>query len=84
MVKSINAKRIAVLLCCTVCSLIMGFCYTYSIIQPFVMEHFSIDSSTASFPYTIFLAVFVAGNYIGGVMQKNSMLKLSCLLAIFS
>lgn len=83
MVKSINAKRIAVLLCCTVCSLIMGFCYTYSIIQPFVMEHFSIDSSTASFPYTIFLAVFVAGNYIGGVMQKKFNVKIVLLIGYF-
>ena len=80
MAKSTNIKRIAVLLCCTACSLIMGFCYTYSIIQPFIMEHFFIDSSAASLPYTIFLAVFVVGNYIGGAMQKKANIKIVLLI----
>ena len=68
-------KRIRILLCGMVCCLIMGFCYMYSIIQPYVMDYFSIESSEAALPYTIFLAIFVLGNYIGGVLQKKTSVK---------
>ncbi len=67
--------RLLILLCGVVCSLILGFCYTYSIIQPYIMEYFNIESSSASLPYTIFLAIFVVGNYVGGVMQKKTNVK---------
>ncbi len=70
-----NRNRTIMLICCVVCSLLMGFCYAYSIIQPAIMEYYSIDSSSANLPYTIFLAVFVLGNYIGGTMQKKRSLK---------
>lgn len=66
-----NSRRIVILLCGVVCCLIMGFAYTYSLIQPYVMKYFNIESSSASLPYTILLAVFVVGNYVGGVMQKK-------------
>lgn len=68
-------KRVRILLCGMICCLIMGFCYMYSIIQPYVMEYFGIESAAAALPYTIFLAVFVLGNYIGGVLQKKNECK---------
>lgn len=68
-------KRVRILLCGMICCLIMGFCYMYSIIQPYVMEYFGIESAAAALPYTIFLAVFVLGNYIGGVLQKKMSVK---------
>lgn len=70
-----TTSRTLILLCGIVCSLILGFCYTYSIIQPYIMDYFQIESSSASLPYTIFLAVFVVGNYVGGVMQKKMDVK---------
>lgn len=78
--KSKNNSRIFILICGIICSLIMGFCYTYSIIQPYIMDYFSIESSMASLPYTIFLALFVVGNYIGGVMQKKYPVKIIMLV----
>lgn len=33
-----NSRRIVILLCGVVCCLIMGFAYTYSLIQPYVMK----------------------------------------------
>ncbi|MEN6413871.1 MAG: MFS transporter [Veillonellales bacterium] len=75
-----NSRRIIILLCGLVCSLIMGFCYTYSIIQPYIMDYFSIESSPASLPYTIFLAIFVVGNYVGGMMQKKYSVKIIMLI----
>lgn len=75
-----NKKRIVILICGIICSLIMGFCYTYSIIQPYIMSYFNIESSSASLPYTIFLAVFVVGNYVGGVMQKKYNVKIIMLI----
>lgn len=68
-------KRIRILICGMICCLIMGFCYMYSIIQPYVMEYFAIESAAAALPYTIFLAIFVLGNYIGGVLQKKMSVK---------
>lgn len=59
-----------------VCMLIMGVCYTYSLFNPYVQEHFGVDQATATLPYTIFIAVFVVGNYLGGVSTtKNGMKK---------
>ncbi|MEN6567027.1 MAG: MFS transporter [Veillonellales bacterium] len=75
-----NSRRIIILLCGLVCSLIMGFCYTYSIIQPYIMDYFGIESSPASLPYTIFLAIFVVGNYVGGMMQKKYSVKIIMLI----
>ena len=60
--------------------LIMGVCYTYSLFQPYVMEHFGVDSASASLPYTIFIAVFCLGNFIGGQMQKKTNLRLTLIV----
>ena len=68
-------NRFFIMACCVICCLVLGFCYTYSIIQPYVMEYFNRNSSSASLPYTIFLAVFVLGNYVGGVMQRKNSVK---------
>mgnify|MGYP000922982422 CR=1 FL=1 len=75
-----SSQRIIILLSGVVCSLIMGFCYTYSIIQPYIMKFFRIESSSASLPYTIFLAVFVLGNYVGGTAQKKYKVKMILLV----
>ena len=40
-----------------ICMLVMGICYTFSLFQPYIMEHFSVSSASASLPYTIFIAV---------------------------
>ena len=58
----------------------MGVCYTYSLFQPYVMEHFGVDSASASLPYTIFIAVFCLGNFIGGQMQKKTNLRLTLIV----
>jgi len=68
-------KRTRILICGMICFLIMGFCYTYSVIQPYVMDYFSIDSGTASLPYTIFIAFYVVGSYIGGMLQRKVPVK---------
>lgn len=75
-----STNRIVILICGVICSLIMGFCYTYSIFLPHIAEYFSIEPSAASLPYTIFLAVFVVGNYVGGVMQKKYNVKIIMLV----
>lgn len=59
----------------TICMLVMGICYTYSLFQPYIMERFNVPSATASLPYTIFIAVFCFGNFIGGVLQQKMELK---------
>ena len=76
--KSVN--RWALLTLGMICMLIMGVCYTYSLFQPYVMEHFGVDSASASLPYTIFIAVFCLGNFIGGQMQKKTNLRLTLIV----
>ena len=70
-----EANRWAILVYGMICMLIMGICYTYSLFQPYIMEHFSVASASASLPYTIFIAVFCVGNFFGGVMQRKMSLK---------
>ena len=62
-----------------ICMLIMGVCYTYSLFQPYVMKHFGVDSPSASLPFTIFIAVFCLGNFVGGRMQQKTTLKITLI-----
>lgn len=71
-----TSNRWVLLFFAMICMLIMGVCYTYSLFNPYVQEHFGVDQATATLPYTIFIAVFVLGNYLGGVSTtKNGMKK---------
>ncbi len=71
-----TSNRWVLLFFAMICMLIMGVCYTYSLFNPYVQEHFNVDQATATLPYTIFIAVFVLGNYLGGVStSKNGMKK---------
>lgn len=71
-----TSNRWVLLVFAMICMLIMGICYTYSLFNPYVQEHFNVDQATATLPYTIFIAVFVLGNYLGGVSTtKNGMKK---------
>ena len=77
-----STNRWVILTLGMICMLIMGVCYTYSLFQPYVMDHFGVDSASASLPYTIFIAVFCLGNFIGGQMQKKTNLKSSSNILI--
>ena len=78
--KTRGPNRWVILTLGMICMLIMGVCYTYSLFQPYVMEHFGVDSASASLPYTIFIAVFCLGNFVGGQMQKRTNLKITLIL----
>ena len=60
--------------------LIMGVCYTYSLFQPYVMKNFNVDSASASLPYTIFIAIFCIGNFVGGRMQQKTNVKTTLVI----
>lgn len=77
---STNTNRWAILFFGMICMLIMGVCYTYSLFQPYVMKHFSVDSPSASLPFTIFIAVFCVGNFVGGRMQQKTTVKLTLVV----
>lgn len=76
-----ETNRWAILAYGMICMLIMGICYTYSLFQPYVMEHFSVTSASASLPFTIFIAMFCVGNFCGGVMQRKIPLKVLMVIA---
>lgn len=63
-----------------ICMLVMGICYTYSLFQPYVMKHFGVDSASASLPYTIFIAVFCVGNFLGGQSQRKFGMKKTLII----
>lgn len=75
-----NTNRWAILFFGMICMLIMGICYTYSLFQPYVMTYFNVDSPSASLPFTIFIAVFCIGNFVGGRMQQKSNIKLALIV----
>ncbi|MBO5557121.1 MAG: MFS transporter [Oscillospiraceae bacterium] len=75
-----TTNRWVLLLFAMICMLIMGVCYTYSLFNPYVQEHFGVDQATATLPYTIFIAVFVLGNYLGGVSTTKNGLKKTLLI----
>ena len=77
MSESKGTNRWVILFLGMICMLIMGVCYTYSLFQPYVMKNFNVDSASASLPYTIFIAVFCVGNFVGGRMQQKTNIKTS-------
>lgn len=68
------------MICGMICMLVMGICYTYSLFQPHVMTHFNVDSASASLPYTIFIAVFCVGNFLGGQSQRTFGMKKTLII----
>lgn len=74
------ANRWLILLFGMIGMLIMGICYTYSLFQPYVMKHFGVDSPTASLPFTIFIAVFCVGNFVGGRLQQKTTIKFTLIV----
>jgi len=77
MTETKTTNRWAIMVYGMICMLIMGVCYTYSLFQPYVMEYFGVDSASASLPYTIFIAVFCVGNYIGGRTFQKAGIKVT-------
>ena len=63
-----------------ICMLIMGICYTYSLFHPYIMDYFGVDSASASLPYTIFIAVFCIGNFLGGILTRRVGIKLTLVV----
>ncbi|MCI7404080.1 MAG: hypothetical protein MSS85_08340, partial [Pyramidobacter sp.] len=70
-----GSNRWAILFFGMICMLIMGVCYTYSLFQPYIIQHFNVDSPTASLPFTIFIDIFCIGNFVGGRMQQKYSIK---------
>lgn len=73
---NLGTKRWLMLVFGMICMLVMGICYTYGLFHPYIMKHFNVESASASLPFTVFIAVFCVGNYIGGVMQRKMHLKM--------
>ena len=75
-----QTNRWVLMICGMICMLVMGICYTYSLFQPHVMTHFNVDSASASLPYTIFIAVFCVGNFLGGQSQRTFGMKKTLII----
>jgi OFA family oxalate/formate antiporter-like MFS transporter len=73
---NLGTKRWLMLIFGMIGMLVMGICYTYGLFHPYIMKHFNVESASASLPFTMFIAVFCVGNYIGGVMQRKMHLKM--------
>ncbi len=59
-----------------------GMLYAWSVIQPYILDYFSIDASAASIPFSINLGIFVVGSIIGGKLQKKNGIQKSLRIGI--
>jgi len=66
----------------------MALNYVWSILQPYVMEYFSLDSATASIAAMINMGIFPFGNILSGKLQQKvsvtKILAAACTIAIGS
>ena len=62
--------------------------YVWSILQPYIMNYFSIDSASASVPAMINMGIFPLGNILSGKLQQKisvtKILAASCITAVLS
>ncbi|MEL7570010.1 MAG: MFS transporter [Eubacteriaceae bacterium] len=62
--------------------------YVWSILQPYIMTYFSIDSASASVPAMINMGIFPIGNILSGKMQQKisvtKILAASCAAGVCS
>ena len=70
-IQEYNKTRYPILFFVMIGVLASGIGYSWSIIQPYVMEYFSIDSATASWAYSLNFGIFVVGSIIGGKLQQK-------------
>lgn len=79
-VKKINRTKI--LFMGMFIQLTAGMLYSWSVIQPFIMKHYSLDTSAASIPFSVNLAVFVLGSILGGKLQGKFLIQKSLFIGI--
>ncbi len=80
--KAVNVNRNKILIMGMFIQLTSGILYAWSIIQPFVMEHYSLDTSAASIPFSVNLAVFVVGSILGGKLQSRFLIQKSLFIGV--
>ncbi|NMC57370.1 MAG: OFA family MFS transporter [Eubacteriaceae bacterium] len=81
-VSIIKVNRTKVLFMGMFVQLTAGMLYSWSVIQPFIMKHYSMDTSAASIPFSVNLALFVVGSIIGGKLQGKFLIQKSLFTGI--
>ncbi len=56
-----------------------GIAYVWSIFQPYAIQKYNLDTSSANLPFGIMLGVFTFGNLAGGYLQKKLPVRLLIL-----
>lgn len=79
-VSQVNRNKILVM--GMLVQLTSGILYAWSIIQPFAMQHYSLETSVASMPFSINLAVFVVGSILGGKLQSKFLIQKSLFIGV--
>ncbi len=59
-----------------------GIGYAWSVMQPYVMEHYALDASAASVPFSINLGIFVIGSIFGGKLQGKMPINRVLLIGV--
>ena len=60
-----------------------GISYSWGLVQPYIIDYYSVDTSFASIPFSINLGIFVVGNLIGGKMQQILPTQKALYIGIF-
>lgn len=64
-------KKYRILVCAIPLQFCYGLAYIWSVFQPNIKRHFSLNDSSANLPFGILLAMFSIGNILGGLLQKK-------------
>ncbi len=82
-VVSKDVHRIKILIMSMLILIIGGISYSWGLVQPYIMEYYSVDTSFASIPFSINLGIFVVGNLIGGKLQQIFSTQKALYIGIF-
>lgn len=80
--KTKETKRIKVLLMGMLVMAFGGTSYSWGIIQPFIMQYYSLDAASASVPFSVNLGIFVVGCIIGGKLQTKYSIQKALIAGI--
>ena len=68
---SLGKTRIVILACGALDCFAVGTAYLFGVFQPYIMQHFGIDSASATTPYTLVWMFMTIAQFIAGPMQKR-------------
>lgn len=77
-----GSRRILVLVCAALDCFMLGTIYLYSVFQPFVMDYFSAESSSASLAFTLSWMFMTFAQFIAGALHRRIGVKATAVAGL--